>query len=428
MLFVFMNIAVACMVLSIIALRKVFLHKIPSVILGISWGLVFFRLFVPFDITTNYNFYNAFYYFIENVLHMSLSNSIFSNLVTIIVDTSQNKRILFRLFIVWICGVLYVGKTFAADFQKTIRLKQTFIPMENEKEVYEILASYGLSKKYLLYENETIASPIAYGILKPMILFPKGFYETHADMFDEALLHEYMHLKYHHQIIQYFLIFVVIINWFNPFIWIMYHYINRDMEVACDRGVLKLLGKEHRETYALQLVHLVEKNHGQRQNQLVFYNGFSKFVMKERIMAIMRYQKIPILAIILSISIPFGIISIFGASSNHIFGAELELRNCEVTVIPNPNADTITYAPPSSATLTWKQLAPYTLKAGARTENSIHISKYETVCSCTENISVSIDVTTVVNGDTYKGTFQMVGDKKQDPGWVAYYDGTLYRQ
>ena len=175
MLFVFMNIAVACMVLSIIALRKVFLHKIPSVILGISWGLVFFRLFVPFDITTNYNFYNAFYYFIENVLHMSLSNSIFSKLVTIIVDASQNKRILFRLFIVWICGILYVGKTFAADFQKTIRLKQTSIPMENEKEVYEILSSYGLSKKYLLYENETIASPIAYGILKPMILFPKGF-------------------------------------------------------------------------------------------------------------------------------------------------------------------------------------------------------------------------------------------------------------
>ena len=193
-----MNIAVACMVLSIIALRKVFLHKIPSVILGISWGLVFFRLFVPFDITTNYNFYNAFYYFIENVLHMSLSNSIFSNLVTIIVDASQNKRILFRLFIVWICGVLYVGKTFAADFQKTIRLKQTSIPMENEKEVYEILSSYGLSKKYLLYENETIASPIAYGILKPMILFPKGFYKAHADMFDEALLHEYMHLKYYH--------------------------------------------------------------------------------------------------------------------------------------------------------------------------------------------------------------------------------------
>ena len=106
----------------------------------------------------------------------------------------------------------------------------------------------------------------------------------------------------------------------------------------------------------------------------------------------------------------------------------MESRNCEVTVIPNPNADTVTYAPPSNATLTWKQLAPYTLKAGARTENSIHISKYETVCSCTENISVSIDVTTVVNGDTYKGTFQMVGDKKQDPGWVAYYDGTLYRQ
>ena len=423
-----MNIAAACIVLSIIVLRKFFLYKIPSFVFAISWGLAFLRLLVPYDICTNYNFYNAFFYIIENFLDVSLNTSIFSNFTTFVVQVLQNKLFLFVLLAIWLSGILYVGKAFVADFLETIKLRQTSIPMENEKEVYEILSSYGLSKKYLLYENETIASPIAYGILKPMILFPKGFYEAHADMFDEALLHEYMHLKYHHQIIQYFLILVVMINWFNPFVWIMYHYINRDMEVACDRGVLKLLGKEHRETYALQLVHLVEKNHGQRQNQLVFYNGFSKFVMKERIMAIMRYQKIPILAIILSIWIPFGIISIFGASSNHIFGAELESRNCEITVIPNPNADTVTYAPPSNATLTWKQLAPYTLKAGARTENSIHISKYETVCSCTENISVSIDVTTVVNGDTYKGTFQMVGDKKQDPGWVAYYDGTLYRQ
>lgn len=428
MLFVFMNIAASCMILSIIALRKVFLHKIPSVILGISWGLAFFRLLVPFDISTNYNFYNAVFYIIENCFHTKIDTSIFGRLSNLMGNALQNKRILFALLAVWICGILYVGKTLVANFRKTIQLRQTSLPMENEKEIYEILASYGLSKKYLLYENETITTPIACGILKPMILFPKGFYKTHADMFDEALLHEYMHLKYHHQIIQYFLILVVMINWFNPFVWIMYHYINRDMEVACDRGVLKLLGKEYRETYALQLVHLADKNHGQRQNQVVFYNSFSKFVMKERIVAIMRYQKIPILAIILSILIPFGTIGIFGASSRYLFGADLQSGKYKIIVEPSPNAHTFTYAPPSNVTLTWKQLAPYTLKIDTRTENSIHISKYETVCSGPETISLSMNVTTTVNGDTYKGTFQMIGNKREDSRWVAYYDGTLYRQ
>ena len=215
MLFVFMNIAVACMVLSIIALRKVFLHIIPSVILGISWGLVFFRLFVPFDITTNYNFYNAFYYFIENVLHMSLSNSIFSNLVTIIVDASQKSNGFCLDYLSYGYAVSCMWeKIFRCRFsKKAIRLKTDFHSYGKTKR--RSMKSYPLTvcQRNIFYmRTKPSPPPFAYGILKPMILFPKGFYKAHADMFDEALLHEYMHLKYHHQIIQYFLILVVMIG------------------------------------------------------------------------------------------------------------------------------------------------------------------------------------------------------------------------
>ncbi len=423
-----MNIAAACIVLSIIVLRKFFLYKIPSFVFAISWGLAFLRLLVPYDICTNYNFYNAFFYIIENFLDVSLNTSIFSNFTTFVVQVLQNKLFLFVLLAIWLSGILYVGKAFVADFLETIKLRQTSIPMESEGEIYETLEFYGLSKKYLLCENENIASPIACGILKPMIIFPKGFCHTHSEIFEQALLHEYMHLKYYHQVIQYFLILVVIINWFNPFVWIMYHYINRDMEVACDRGALKLLGDEYREIYALQLVHMVDKDYRERPNQVVFYNSFSKFVLKERIVAIMRFKKFSIAAVVVSTLLPLGTVSAFGASPNYMFGSDFQSGKYEIAVNTSTNSNVFTNSSQTDETLLWEQLAPYATDIDSRAASSLKIIGYKIVYSSLDDMKKSITITTKKDGYTYKGTLYLDRMEMDGSKCIAYYDGTLYRQ
>lgn len=420
-----MNISTICIIITIVLLRKIFLYKIPSFIFAILWGLAFVRLVIPFDITTNYNFYNGFFYFIQNILHISLSSSIFSKITAIVVQVIQNKIFLFILLALWLTGVFYVGKKFVITFLGTLKLRRSSIPMENKDDIYNILESYGLSTKYLLCENKNIVSPIACGILKPMIIFPKDFCYTHSEISDQALLHEYMHLKYHHQIIQYILIFMVMINWFNPFIWLMYHYINRDMEVACDRGALKLLGKEYRETYALQLVHLVDKDYHERPKQVVFYNSFSKYVMKERIVAIMRYKKFSVTAAIVSTLIPLGTVSAFAASPNYMFGSDFQCGNYEITMISETDSEVA--AP--ELTVSWEELAPYVVEdTESRAASSLHIIDFKVEYSTLDAVKSSVTISTQKEGYTYKGTLYLNRTEKSGSKYIGYYSGTLYRQ
>ena len=426
MIFLFMNIATICIILFIVALRKVFLYKIPSFIFAIVWGLAFFRLVIPFDISTDYNFYNGCFYFIQNILHMPLSSSIFSKITTIMVQLIQNKLSLYILLTLWLSGIFYVGKKFVINFRETVDLRRTSCPMKNKNDIYDILESYGLSKKYLLCENENIVSPVACGILKPMIIFPKDFCYTNSEISDQALLHEYMHLKYHHQVIQYILIFMVMINWFNPFIWLMYHYINRDMEVACDRGALKLLGKEYRETYALQLVHLVDKGYHERPKQVVFYNSFSKYVMKERIVAIMRFKKFSIAAAVVSTLIPLGTVSAFAVSPNYMFGSDFQSGKYEITTM-NSKTDSEVATP--ERVVSWEELAPYIVEdTDSRAASSLHIIDYKVVYSSASKVADSIDVSVKKEGYTYKGTLYFTHSKMDGSKCIAYYSGTLYRQ
>ena len=422
-----MNISTICIIITIVLLRKIFLYKIPSFIFAILWGLAFVRLVIPFDITTNYNFYNGFFYFIQNILHVSLYSSIFLKISTIVVQLIQNKIFLCILLTLWLSGVFYVGKKFVVTFLGTLNLRRTSTPMKNKDDIYEILESYGLSKKYLLCENENIVSPVAcLGILKPMIIFPKDFCYTHSEISDQALLHEYMHLKYHHQVIQYILIFIVMINWFNPFIWLMYHYINRDMEVACDRGALKLLGKEYRETYALQLVHLVDKDYHERPKQVVFYNSFSKYVMKERIVAIMRFKKFSVTAAVVATLIPLGTVSAFGASPRYMFGSDLQSGKYKITMDAKTTNNDV--ASTNEFTLSWEEIAPYVTEGdSSRAADSLYVAGYKVVFSSASKITDTVDVSVEREGYIYKGTLYFTHSKMEGSKCIAYYSGTLYR-
>lgn len=421
-----MNISTICIIITIVLLRKIFLYKIPSFIFAILWGLAFVRLVIPFDITTNYNFYNGFFYFIQNILHISLYSSIFFKITTIVVQLMQNKLFLCILLTLWFSGVFYVGKKFIITFLGALNLRRTSTRMKNIDDIYEILESYGLSKKYLLCENENIVSPVACGILKPMIIFPKDFSYTHSEISDQALLHEYMHLKYRHQVIQYILIFIVMINWFNPFIWLMYHYINRDMEVACDRGALKLLGKEYRETYALQLVHLVDKDYHERPKQVVFYNSFSKYVMKERIVAIMRFKKFSVTAAVVATLIPLGTVSAFGASPRYMFGSDLQSGKYEITMDVKTDNDVL---PTPEFTLSWEEIAPYVTESdSSRAADSIYVAGYKVVFTSVSKVTDTVDVSVKREGYIYKGTLYFDDLEMDGSNCIAYYSGTLYRQ
>ena len=71
-----------------------------------------------------------------------------------------------------------------------------------------------------------------------------------------VLLHEREHVCRHDPWIQGLAGVAVCLYFWNPVLWLAYHFTRRDMELACDRRVLNQLGEAERRAYAHTLVDL----------------------------------------------------------------------------------------------------------------------------------------------------------------------------
>ena len=76
---------------------------------------------------------------------------------------------------------------------------------------------------------------------------------------------------------------VVCIHWFNPLVYVMYRFINKDLELACDEQAIRRMGREKRASYALSLIHLASG----KQQGMALVSGFGKNDIEERVVCIM---------------------------------------------------------------------------------------------------------------------------------------------
>ena len=71
-----------------------------------------------------------------------------------------------------------------------------------------------------------------------------------------VLLHEWEHINCHDPWLQGIMTTALSFYFWNPILWAAYYFTRRDMELACDRRVLRRLGEEERRAYARTLVDL----------------------------------------------------------------------------------------------------------------------------------------------------------------------------
>lgn len=129
-----------------------------------------------------------------------------------------------------------------------------------------------------------VSSPLTYGIFHPVILMPKQTDWKNTKELQYILSHEYVHI-YHYDIARKLIAIIAIcIHWFNPFVWGMYFFFNRDMELACDESVVHMFGETSKSTYARMLISMETK----KRSLTPFCNHFSKNAIEERITAIMK--------------------------------------------------------------------------------------------------------------------------------------------
>ncbi len=109
-----------------------------------------------------------------------------------------------------------------------------------------------------VYRCETI-TPVVTGIVNPKIYLPFSLKEPGLS---HVLMHENMHIRRKDHILKVLFYIAVAVHWFNPFVWIAYRLLERDMEMACDEAVIGKLGNEEKKNYCESLLQLASsKNH-----------------------------------------------------------------------------------------------------------------------------------------------------------------------
>lgn len=154
-----------------------------------------------------------------------------------------------------------------------------------------------------------VNAPLAYGLIRPVILLPQNTDWTDEGQLTYVLTHEYVHIRRGDLLWKLLLTAALCLHWFNPLVWVMYFRANRDLELACDEAVVRILGLDSRKGYAYALLSAAE-------------SGFSplcltyttKHHMEERIRAVMKIKKQSLAAVLAALLLVTGVTAVFATS------------------------------------------------------------------------------------------------------------------
>ena len=106
--------------------------------------------------------------------------------------------------------------------------------------------------------SPSISSPMALGILRPIIVFPADLVEKlSADKLALILMHELAHVRRWDNLTLLLHRLVSAVLFFHPVVWLCGRMLRREAEQACDDLVVCVTGRS--ETYARSLAHVAER-------------------------------------------------------------------------------------------------------------------------------------------------------------------------
>ena len=142
---------------------------------------------------------------------------------------------------------------------------------------------------------------MTYGLIRPVVLLPKGV-DCDQEEVGYILLHEGTHIRHGDAWWKLFLAAALCVHWFNPLVWCMYVWANRDLERCCDESVVRRCGLEARSEYALTLLKWEER----RSGLLPLCSNFGTPILKERVVFIMKLKKQSAAAVALTLALVMG--------------------------------------------------------------------------------------------------------------------------
>lgn len=202
--------------------------------------------------------------------------------------------------ILWLAGAVLLAVAFVVSYRRSVAVFRTALPLTHPainrwRQCYPVLRGVPIRR------CDRIRSPLTYGLIRPVILLPKGM-DCDQEEVGYILLHEGTHIKHRDAWWKLFLAAALCVHWFNPLVWCMYVWANRDLERCCDESVVRRCGLEARSEYALTLLKWEER----RSGLLPLCSNFGTPILKERVVFIMKLKKQSAAAVALTLALVMG--------------------------------------------------------------------------------------------------------------------------
>ncbi|MDD2401915.1 MAG: M56 family metallopeptidase [Clostridia bacterium] len=239
----------AIYVILFVMVVRLCLKKLPKIFSYALWGVVLFRLVVPFS-------FESIFSLIPVTTQTVSHNIMYSQTVQIQSGINVVDHVLKN------SSPLPVVSTVANSMQLWIDLGETIWLLGLVALlIYSIFTAIRLSRKLKfakpvfdnVHEMKGIKTPFVFGVIKPKIYLPTGLIETEKTF---IIKHEQTHIKRFDHIIKLFAFLVLCIHWFNPLVWVAFFLMGEDMELSCDESVIKQMGSGIKKDYSASLLFL----------------------------------------------------------------------------------------------------------------------------------------------------------------------------
>ena len=328
MLFAFLEMSLAggCLVLVIIVLRALLLHRLPKELFFWLWMLALLRLLLPVFPTSPLSVFarweapaalrtaaDAAPWAAREgagIASAALEAPLAANARSAPVARPASEAALTpALTLVWLAVALLLLLLLGLAYARGLRRFQRAEPM-NDPFIRAWLKQNALRRPVEVRASAGMDSPMTYGVLRPVILLPKGIDKGDAGALLCALDHELSHIRHFDAVWKLIIAAAACLHWFNPLVWAMAILANRDIELCCDARVLRRGGEEERRAYASALVRMEEA----RARALPLASAFSRNALEERIGAIMNVKKRSVVALLTALLITAVSLAAFAAA------------------------------------------------------------------------------------------------------------------
>lgn len=277
-----------------VILIRLLLKKAPKVISYALWGVVAFRLLIPFSFESMFSLMPRNTNAVPIPQDIIYQQSPQINNGIGVIDSLVNNSLpaptagasvnTLQIYVeigayIWVLGIIAL---------LVYSLVSIFI-LKRQLESAQLIEQN-------IFEAKNLKTPFVLGLIKPKIYLPVGLNATERSY---ILLHEQTHIHRKDHIIKVLAFLILSAHWFNPLVWIAFMLMSKDMELSCDERVLKEMDEDIKKPYANSLLLLATGRHIINGSPLAFGEGN----VRGRIKNVLNYKKPRFWIVVISITV-----------------------------------------------------------------------------------------------------------------------------